>query len=472
MTKIPAIGVSGQSATETPFCTVEKNRSDGARPQSSADSDWSTLAPPMSRLCVEPNIKPTLKAPLSDSPGSRGGSPAVASGSAVTADVPSIDSRAAIDRISDRPETLDNISPAEALQLLRAVVSAPESVATASDKTDAVRTLYYRVDAFVRPVLATAIEPGLLQMLTLAFRSWRIGNMQDSVRVTKPGMVLMGGGADVDEAFRWMIDRAGGGDMLSLRASEPWGFNEYVMGLGGLQSAETVLLQNRDAASDPALIDKVKHAEAIWFAGGDQSNYMRLWQDTPLAEAIDQAAQCGALVGGGNSAGLAILGEYYYTAENNSVDSPEALADPYSPRMTIGHNLQKFPSLRGIITDTHFSQRQRLGRLVTFLARLAAENKVWPARGIGIDEGTALVVDERGVGKVLGTGSVYLVDTSEKPSVCKPCAPLSIEHVRVRKLTAGEHFDVVHWVGTDGVTSELAVRKGVLVDPAEVAAAK
>ena len=79
--------------------------------------------------------------------------------------------------------------------------------------------------------------------------------------------------------------------MLSLRAAEPWEFNEYVMGLGGLQSAETVLLQNRSAAFDPAVLDKVRHAEAIWFAGGDQSNYMRLWQNTPLAEAIDEAGE-------------------------------------------------------------------------------------------------------------------------------------------------------------------------------------
>ena len=47
----------------------------------------------------------------------------------------------------------------------------------------------------------------------------RVGNEADVVTAVRSGVVLMGGGKDVAEAFAWMIERSGGGDFLVLRAA-------------------------------------------------------------------------------------------------------------------------------------------------------------------------------------------------------------------------------------------------------------
>jgi len=46
-----------------------------------------------------------------------------------------------------------------------------------------------------------------------------VGNNSDVTTSTSPGLVLMGGGSDVDEAYRWMIQKSGGGDFVVIRAS-------------------------------------------------------------------------------------------------------------------------------------------------------------------------------------------------------------------------------------------------------------
>ena len=57
-----------------------------------------------------------------------------------------------------------------------------------------------------------------------------------------------------------------------------------------------------------------------------------------------------------------------------------------------------------VVIDQHFSQRKRLGRLLT----VVAQNPF--LQGIGIDEDTALVV-ARGAGiEVIGAGAVTIID--------------------------------------------------------------
>ena len=60
------------------------------------------------------------------------------------------------------------------------------------------------------------------------------------------------------------------------------------------------------------------------------------------------------------------------------------------------------PWMHGVITDTHFFQRDRMGRLVAFVARIAqagwaaADNQTTHQTGvlgIGISEHTAVLVD-------------------------------------------------------------------------------
>src|SRR5512139_1738594 len=100
------------------------------------------------------------------------------------------------------------------------------------------------------------------------------GNPENVVTKTSGGLLLMGGSTDVDDGFLWMIDKSGGGDFVVLRATgtdayDPWIYND----LGGVDSAATIIIQNRAAASDPFVLDQIRNAEALFIAGGDQANY-------------------------------------------------------------------------------------------------------------------------------------------------------------------------------------------------------
>ena len=124
----------------------------------------------------------------------------------------------------------------------------------------------------------------------------------------------------------------------------------------------------------------MRKAEAIFIAGGDQWNYVRYWKGTPLAAAIHDAVKRGVPIGG-TSAGLAILGQYSFSAEMDTITSPQALSDPFDPHLTLESSFLKLPNLEGVITGSHFSQRDRFGRLLAFLACIAQHT--------GFDNGVA-----------------------------------------------------------------------------------
>jgi hypothetical protein len=69
---------------------------------------------------------------------------------------------------------------------------------------------------------------------------YRIGSANGVMRHPRTGYALMGGGAD-HEAFRWLFDRADGGDLLVLRASGDAAYNPYINGLRKLNSVETIV---------------------------------------------------------------------------------------------------------------------------------------------------------------------------------------------------------------------------------------
>ncbi|MEM1033029.1 MAG: hypothetical protein AAGN82_21965 [Myxococcota bacterium] len=86
-----------------------------------------------------------------------------------------------------------------------------------------------------------------------------------------PGLIVMGGGADVDSAFRWQRDRVAGGDVVVLRTSGSDGYNGYLFDdIGGVDSVETLLVTTRTLANDPWVAARITGAEAVFMAGGDK----------------------------------------------------------------------------------------------------------------------------------------------------------------------------------------------------------
>lgn len=286
------------------------------------------------------------------------------------------------------------------------------------------------------------------------------GNPRNVPARPRGGAALMGGSTDQDEAFRFMAQRADRGDFLVLRASGDGDYNEYIQSLGRLDSVETLVLHDREASSDPFVLDRVRGADAIFFAGGDQSLYMERWAGTPLADELNAAIKRGVPIGG-TSAGLAILGETVFSARVDGVTSAETLADPFHPAVTLEPSFLDVPHMQGILTDTHFSQRERMGRLVTFMARAHQDGN--PVRGLGVDEKTAVLLEPEGRGWVVGENAAWFVTAPGPAEVCSAGQPLTYENLQVQKLQAGESFDFRTWQADGSPTSLLSVETGSLV---------
>ena len=278
--------------------------------------------------------------------------------------------------------------------------------------------------------------------------------------------MLVGGGTWDEDAFRWFADRAGHGHIVIISASGGADAGEnFYRDIGVVASVQTIEFHSRTAASDPRVLSILRRADGIFIAGGDQSNYVRFWKDTPVARLLDEHVRLGKPLGG-TSAGLAILGRAGYGAmDGGSLDSNAALADPDGPAVTMVHDFLHLPFLSRIVTDTHFTARNRLGRLIAFVARVRAEGDR-AAVGLGIDEGTALAVDGRGIGRLYTRthGYAWLVDPRGLPAL-SPGKPLNYSAVKISGLGPEGSIDLrtlrISGAAFSGIAS---VRDGHLIN--------
>lgn len=286
------------------------------------------------------------------------------------------------------------------------------------------------------------------------------GSPVDANVSIRGGLVLEGGAEDSEEAIRWLIGRSGGGDIVVLRASEDDGTQEMFPALGNADSVETFIFGSAAHSFNPFIIRTLDQADGIFFAGGDQSRYIGFWKNTPVLEAVNRAIKRGVPVGG-ISAGLAILGQFQFEALRGSITSDAALKDPYAAEITLGRDFIDAPPLRGVITDSHFSQRGRLGRLLVFMARLVQDGWANEAKGIGVDEETAVIIDDDGMTRVTGKNEAVFVRLSNRPRICRPGKPLTAGGFEIVRVGPGRYFDTKKWKG-EGRAGRADVRNGVI----------
>lgn len=263
-------------------------------------------------------------------------------------------------------------------------------------------------------------------------------------RLHGPVLILAGGGGDVDDGIQAAIDRIRGCsgcdaeiDVAVIRASGADGYNAWFMERNGVDSVISMVITDRDAAARPDLVRAVADAELVFFAGGDQCNYIRWIKGTPMADAVKNVYDRGGAVGG-SSAGLAIQGELAYDAcPDQSAKSAEVLLDPFHVDVSVSRDFFTWAPMRGVITDTHFQQRDRLGRLVVFMAR--AED-IRPLTGLGISEATIVLVDGAGTAEVFGQGPAHLVLANGRATVLAKGKPLTFPGMRIARFESGERF--------------------------------
>jgi cyanophycinase len=316
----------------------------------------------------------------------------------------------------------------------------------------------------VLTILAVCVAP-LAGAPRAQYDYYLTGNSANVLATTEFGLGLMGGGTDVDALFTWMSDRAGGGDFVVIRASGADGYNQYVYDLGRFDSVETLVLKNRAASSDASVLNTIRNADALFIAGGDQSNYVNNWKGTAVEDAIHELAARGVPIAG-TSAGTAILSEFVYSAQKFSATSADALANPYNRDITLERDFLLLPYLAGIITDQHLIERDRLGRTLTFMARIVADGWATESKAIAIDRETAVLVDAAGRATIVAnadhpTPYAYFL-RGGAPQVVAPDTPLTYLGIEVQRAQPGSRFNVSTWRGTSVTSYTLNVQAGAV----------
>lgn len=293
------------------------------------------------------------------------------------------------------------------------------------------------------------------------WKYFRSGNASDSTVIPHAGFALMGGGEE-DPALRFLCEHANGGDFLILRANTEDDYaqkvNEEIRALCPLNSAATIIFSEREDSDDPKLLEHIQQAEAIFIAGGDQSNYVRFWQDTPVQDALNRHISAGKPMGG-SSAGLAVLGEFSFSSMIDTIHSPDALADPYGNKVTLSRDFLRIPLLADTITDTHFAKRDRMGRLLVFLARILQDGWAKQVRAIAVEEGAAVLLEPDGQSRISG-GPAYFLEAKRAPEKCHRKTPLGFNGITLHRAPAGSSFNLKGWKGTGGDDYQLTVTNG------------
>ncbi|MGF1494284.1 MAG: cyanophycinase [Microcoleaceae cyanobacterium] len=293
----------------------------------------------------------------------------------------------------------------------------------------------------------------------------------------KPAILLIGGaeGGKIgeDAATRWFLERANRGNYLVLRCGgvgrqAAWIVDHYRQ---MICSAAELSIDSREAANNPEVVQYIKEADALYLAGGDQNKYEDYWEGTAVEDAINYLLNHKRVPVAGTSAGMAILGEYYYAPAGQGLISSEILNDPYhrNTEDIYRSNFLSVPFLKNMITDTHLDRcnenhpETRYGRIFGFMARLMIAERQ-PVYGIGLEEGAFVAIDENGIAQVFGNGTdegqdAYFLQTNNAfPEQIKPGLPLiwdnhqqAVKAYRIKGTPEGSgSFDLKNWLVASG----------------------
>ncbi|BAY89896.1 MULTISPECIES: cyanophycinase [unclassified Tolypothrix] len=254
----------------------------------------------------------------------------------------------------------------------------------------------------------------------------------------KRQLVIIGGAEDKEgdcQILREFLRRAGGTKahiVIMTAATElPREVGENYIRVFERLGAEKVRIvdtETREDASSSTALQAINDATGIFFTGGDQARITGILKDTEIDKAIHNRLAEGVVIAG-TSAGAAVMPDKMIV-EGDSETNPRIEIVDMGPGMGF---------LPGVVIDQHFSQRGRLGRLISALLQEPAD------LGFGIDENTAMVVTDHQI-EVIGEGAVTIVDESEAThnnidEILKD-EPLAIFGAKLHILPHGYKFDI------------------------------
>lgn len=249
-------------------------------------------------------------------------------------------------------------------------------------------------------------------------------------------LVIIGGREDPDgAATHEVVRRVGDGRLVIVTVATEYPdeyFDMYVHSFTklGLTEPSQLSIRSRADANDPATLALLGDATAVFFTGGDQLRITSQIGDTPVQHRIQEIYDGGGLVAGTSAGAAALCGTMLVRGRGFDSRRGNEL------RTASGLGL-----LRGVVIDQHFSQRGRMARLLGAVARNPRQ------LGLGIDEDTAVVVEDAKTFYVVGTGAVYVIDGSmvTRSNVADDldeADALSVYGLTLHVLARGDSFDL------------------------------
>ena len=192
----------------------------------------------------------------------------------------------------------------------------------------------------------------------------------------------------------------------------------------------------RDQADLDSVVALLDGATGVWFGGGDQNRLTKALRGSKVEAAI-RARYAGGAVVGGTSAGAAVLSQVMITGDERRPGGtrPDTTLDWVTIDRANVVVDSGFALVDDAIIDQHFVRRKRHNRLVSLVLERA------PHLGVGIDEGTALLVHPDGRWTVQGASVVVIYDARNASITPSSQAVLGGAGLRMHVLPAGGTFD-------------------------------
>lgn len=221
--------------------------------------------------------------------------------------------------------------------------------------------------------------------------------------VRSGSLMIVGGGSIPTEIVDRFISLAGGhtARIVVLPTGGPQADTDLeVPGFLKANRVESIVVldQRGSEIATEEFRSALQTATAVWFGGGRQWNFVDAYEDTEAIELFRDVLRRGGVIGG-SSAGATIQGEFL--VRGHPLGNTVMMAEGYE---------RGFAFLPGVAIDQHFTQRSRQADLLTVVQRHPK------LLGIGIDEGTALVVTGSRA-EVTGLHAVHFVSVRNLSSL-------------------------------------------------------
>ena len=228
------------------------------------------------------------------------------------------------------------------------------------------------------------------------------GKTNEVASLQSGSLVIVGGGSMPRSIVNKFMELAGGSNakIVYLPTAVPPSESPETSAPAFFAGAAKVTVLNQHGPVEvnrDEFCEALNEATAVWFGGGRQWNFVDAYEDTQAIQLFHAVLERGGVIGG-SSAGATIQGEFL--VRGHPLGNTVMMAEGYE---------RGFSFLPGSAIDQHFSQRNRFADLEVVV------KKHQDLLGVGIDEGTALVVQPK-LSEVIGNGSVFLMRSKQLTS--------------------------------------------------------